>query len=113
MIAASVVFLTTVLRPVGGGGESESANPAMPIVLSVTQSNATTDLNGLASIVPSSGGFSPPVEVDIAVTAGLTARLDDPLELLPAFASTETPPTTIGRVPVHISGPVGIEHVIR
>ena len=109
VIAASVTFLTTVLRPVGGGGGSEPANPAMPIILSVTQSNATTDINGLASIVPSSGGFSPPVEVDIAVTAGLSARLDDPLELLPAFAGTGIPPTAVGRFPVHISRPVGIE----
>jgi hypothetical protein len=54
----------------------------MPVILSVSQSSATTDVNGLASIVPSSGGFSAPVEVDVSVTAGTNAILDYPLEVL-------------------------------
>jgi IPT/TIG domain-containing protein len=89
VIAAGVLFQTTVLRPggdppAGGSGETNPGNPVMPVILSVTQNNATTDLNGLASIVPSGGGFSPPVEVNVAITAGTSAQLDDPLELLPA-----------------------------
>jgi hypothetical protein len=68
----------------------------------VSQSTATSDLNGLASVTASGGGFSPPLEVDVAITAGTGARLDDPLELLPDFAngSTGTPPRT-ERPPVH------------
>jgi hypothetical protein len=107
VIAAPVSFLTTVLRPGGtssGGGE---ASPAMPVILSVSQSGVTTDLSGLASIVPSSAGFSPPLEVDIAVTAGVSARIDDPEELLPATPGVPrgTPPP-VGRAPVHISDPL-------
>ena len=83
VIAAPASFLTTVLRPIesaSGGG----SNPPMPVILEITANNLTTDINGLASIVPSSGGFDAPVEVDVGVTAGTTAVLDDPLEVLQA-----------------------------
>jgi len=80
VIAASVAFQTTVLRE---GGTSSGGNPAMPVILQVSQSNATTDLNGLASIVPSAGSFSPPLEVDVGATAGTSAWLDYPLEEVP------------------------------
>ena len=48
-----------------GSGDTNPGNPAMPVILKVTQSNASSDSNGLASVVPSSGGFSAPVEVDV------------------------------------------------
>jgi hypothetical protein len=109
VIAAPVLFQTTVLRPGGtatgaGGGETDPGNPAMPVILQVSQVSATTDVNGLASITPSGGSFSPPVEVDIAVTAGTSAVLDDPLQVLPAPASgsskSETSPPPFDRRPV-------------
>jgi len=89
VIAAGVVFQTTVLRPAGtsfSGGATNPINPVMPVILEVSQSSAISDLNGLASLVPSSGGFSAPVEVDVTVTAGTSAWLDYPLEVLPALA---------------------------
>ena len=72
VLGAAVTFLTTVLRhggtaPGDGGGETKSGNPAMPVILKVTQSSAASDVNGLANIVPSSSGFSGPLEVDVAV----------------------------------------------
>ena len=90
VLAAPVLFQTTVMRPGGspsapGNGETNPTNPAMPVILSVSQTNATTDINGLASVTPSSGGFSPPVEVNVAVTAGTAAQLNDVLEVLPAL----------------------------
>jgi hypothetical protein len=89
VIAAPVLFQTTVIRPggappAGGNGETNPINPAMPVILSVSQTTVTSDINGLASIVPSGGGFSAPVEVDVRVTAGTRAALDYPLQLLPA-----------------------------
>jgi len=92
VLAAPVLFQTTVLRPGGsppapGNGETNPTNPAMPVILTVTQSSAATDINGLASLVPSSGGFSPPVEVNVAVSAGTAAQLNDVLEVFPALAS--------------------------
>ena len=85
--AAPVAFQTTVLRPGGsssggGDGETNPANPAMPVILSVTQNSAITDANGLVSFVPSSGGFSPPVDVDVSVTAGSNSVLQETLQVL-------------------------------
>jgi hypothetical protein len=88
VVAAPVSFLTTVLRPGGmvpdvGSGDTNPGNPAMPVILKVTQVNATTDSNGLATLVPAGGGFSPPVEVDVLATAGTSAVLDHPLLIFP------------------------------
>jgi hypothetical protein len=108
VIAAPVSFLTTVLRP--GGTSPGSGNSAMPTILSVSQNSATTDLNGVASMTPSSAGFSPPLEVDVAVTAGVSASLDDPEELLPAItaATGGTPQPPVSRWPLH--APAGIQN---
>jgi hypothetical protein len=75
VIAAPVVFQTTVLRPGGNG--------SMPVILQVTQNSVASNSNGLASIVPSAGTFSPPLEVGVQVSAGASASITDPLEVLP------------------------------
>jgi hypothetical protein len=72
----------------------------MPVILKVTQNNATSDSNGVASVVPTGGGFSPPVEVDVQVTAGTSAVLDDPLLIYPPplagkSSSGARPPVTL------------------
>ena len=90
VLAAPVTFLTTVLRgggtsPTGGSGETNPTNSTMPVILSVNQSAVASDINGVASTAPSSGGFSPPLEVDVGITAGTTAAINDALELLPAI----------------------------
>lgn len=87
VLAAPVLFQTTVLRPLAtppAGG-----NPVTPIILSVSQSTVVSDINGLASLIPSSGGFSAPLEVDVTVAAGTGATLNDPLEILPGLPATE------------------------
>jgi len=92
VLAAPISFLTMVLRSQGSAGrggpaENTAGNPGMPVILSSVQSFATTDVNGLANIVPSDGGFDPPVEVDVGVTAGSGAMLDFPLEVLPSMGT--------------------------
>ena len=92
VIAAGVTFLTTVLRPggtspSGGSGETNPTNPGMPVILQVSQNNATSDLNGLASVTPATGSFNLPVEVDVSASAGASAFLDFPLQLLAAFST--------------------------
>jgi hypothetical protein len=87
VLAATVTFLSTVLRPggsssAGGSGETNSGNSGMPVILSVTQSSVTSDVNGLASIVPSSGSFSAPLEVDVMATAGTNATLNDVFQVV-------------------------------
>jgi len=81
VIAAPVMFQTTILRPggstLGGGGGS------MPVILQVSQSSVNSGMTGLASITPSAGAFSPPLEVDVQIMAGTEALIDDVLEVLP------------------------------
>ncbi len=116
VIGATVVFQTTVLRPggtssAGGDGETNPTNPAMPVILKVSQSIVGSDMNGLASLVPSAAGFGLPVEVDVTVTAGISGWLDYPLEALLPFTSKNAsegtdPPQS---APVRIARPVEFE----
>lgn len=105
VLGANVTFLTTVLR-------SEGVS-AMPVILKVSQSSAVTDINGLANIVPSAGGFAAPLEVDLGVTAGANGWIDYPLQVFPAVASGDndggTGPPRDG-IPVRISRPVEIQN---
>jgi hypothetical protein len=94
VLAAPVTFTTTVMRPGGmagggGGGESNSGNPAMPVILSVSQNIVASDINGLVSIVPSSGSFSAPLVVDVGITGGTNASLDDLLQVVAAPAASD------------------------
>lgn len=97
----------------GGSGESDSGNPATPIILKVSQSSAVTDINGLATVVPSAGGFAAPLEVDVGVTGGANGWLDYPLQVFPVATSGDSdggtnPPR--GGIPVRISRPVEIQN---
>ncbi len=88
VLGASVTFQTMVLRPIGdapagGAGESHTGSPAMPIILSASQSSIASDANGLVSIVPSTGPFTGSLEVDVSATAGTTAALQYVLQALP------------------------------
>ena len=106
VLAAPVSFLMTVLRPegftTGGiGGDTNSGNSGMPVILKVSQDNTNSDINGLADVVPSSGGFSAPVEVDVAVTAGLSAALDYPLQVLSNLPTGGVPSRQTGQPVKH------------
>ena len=116
--AASVLFLTTVMRGTPSGGGNGTANPgngAMPTILQVTSSTGLTDSNGLANIVPSAGGFSAPLEVDVGVAAGISATLDYPLQLLPPLSTGPSGQTPLGIAPQRVRAPIRIvgERVIE
>ena len=102
IVGASVTFQTTVMRPTGdspgGSGESGSGNPELPLILSVSQSSVLTDVNGLASLVPATGPFTGPLEVDVAVATGLNAALECVLEAWPA--------AQVGSAPIEKDRPV-------
>ena len=88
VLAASVLFQSTVLRPVGKDpipqpSTSSATQTAMPIILGSTQVSVQSDGNGLASFVPSSGAFTGPLEIEIQVSAGTTAALQDVMETFP------------------------------
>jgi hypothetical protein len=89
VLAAAVNFQTTVLQPISG--ESNPSNPSMPVILSVSQISVASDVNGMASITPSSTGFAGPVEVDVSVTAGTAAILNAPLQLLAPMPAGSSP----------------------
>jgi hypothetical protein len=80
VLAASVAFENIVERPPANA----TGNPAMPNILSVSQSNAQTGVNGLASVQPSAGSFNGVLEVDVQATAGTGAMLNYVLEALAA-----------------------------
>jgi hypothetical protein len=110
VLAAPVIFETAILRPGGdpsSGGDSEtnSGNPAMPVILQSTQSATTTDVNGLASLVPSTGGFNPPLQVDVRAT-GANSTLDFAMGLFPPMTtgvnSSQEMPTWNSAVPVRL-----------
>lgn len=82
----------TVLREAETLG-NDGRNP-MPVILKVSQTATATDFNGFANIVPSASGFSAPVEVDVYVTAGVSAALDYPLQLLQAASEQDSLPRT-------------------
>jgi hypothetical protein len=99
VLGASVLFQSTIMRPVGNGLTLTSGDPSvtttgMPIILSVSQSTVQSDVNGLASLVPSVGSFTGPLAIQIQVSAGTTAVLQDELESVPASSGNTSPPTS-------------------
>jgi adhesin/invasin len=86
VLGAVVAFQTTVMRPAGSApaGSSGGGAPALPVILSVSQTSVQSDANGLARLTPSTGGFSGPLEVQVSATAGTSAALQNVLQAFPA-----------------------------
>lgn len=82
VMGASVTFQTVVLRSAGPG---EASNPVNPVVLSATQSAVSSDINGLASILPSTGSFGGQLDVDVIASMGAW-NLDYSLMTVPPAA---------------------------
>lgn len=84
---ASVNFQTTIMRPdqdapTESNGESSSGNHAMPVILGLSQLQVISNVNGIASIVPSAGSHSGAVELEIVASAGTSAAQQLELESL-------------------------------
>jgi uncharacterized membrane protein YciS (DUF1049 family) len=95
VLGASVLFQSAVLRPVGNDLTLLTDDPTvtqtgMPVILSASQNSVLSDANGLASFVPSAGLFSGPLEIEIQVSAGTTAALQDVMETFPSSTSGNT-----------------------
>jgi len=54
------------------------------VILSESQSTAQSDVNGVATLVPSAGSFGAPLEIQIQVSAGTAAALQDEMEIIQA-----------------------------
>ena len=102
VLGASVAFQSTVLRPAGNdfmlvSGDSGGASAGMSVILGPSQSSILTDSNGFASVLPSVGSFTGPLEVEIQVSAAVTASLRDELEIYPVMGGGNTFSSTSSR----------------
>lgn len=96
VLGASVLFQFTLLRPVGNEltqiPSGPSAEPGgMPVILAVSQSTLQSNVSGLASFAPSVGSFTGPLQIEIQVSAGTAATLQDAMG---AFAEDSSGSTT-------------------
>ena len=88
ILGASVLFQSTVLRPAGSDltlppGDPTAVQTGMPVILSAGQSSVTSDANGLANFVPSVGSFTGVLEVEIQISTGTCAAIEDVMESFP------------------------------
>ncbi len=108
VLGASVLFQSTVMRPAGTDptlppGDPTVTQTGMPVILSASQSTVQSDVNGLASLTPSVGSSTGPLEIQIQVSAGATAALSYEMEIIQASDSGNASPTFSkwrGSVPV-------------
>jgi hypothetical protein len=97
ILGASVLFQSIVLRPTGNNpilvnGDPTGGQNQMPVLLSTSQATVQTNANGLASLVPSVGSFTGALEIQLQVSAGTSAVLQDVMEGLPqADGNTSSP----------------------
>lgn len=126
VLGAGVLFQSTVLRPsssnlaVASGSTSSSQN-GMPEILSSTQTTVQSNSSGLASMTPSVGSFTGTLEVEIQISTGTSALLQDVMESLPEtyFGISDPPEGTpvrtepVGTAPRPIELPHGIEPIVR
>jgi hypothetical protein len=97
VLGANVLFQSTVMRPVGNGSAPGPGNPTvtetgMPVILSASQSTVQSDVSGMASLVPSAGSFTAPLEIQIQISAGTTAALSDEMQIIQASDSGNATP---------------------
>jgi hypothetical protein len=88
VLGASVLFQSTVMRPAGNNltlvtGDPTVTQTGMPVILGATQTSTTSDTNGLANFLPSIGSFTGVLAIEIQVSAGTSATLEDVLESFP------------------------------
>jgi hypothetical protein len=108
VLGANLLFQSMVLRPSADNlglvtGTNSATQSAMPVILSSTATSVQSNSNGLASIIPSVGSFTGTLEVEIQISAGTTATLQDAMESFPEtyFGSPDLPanPPLVGTVP--------------
>jgi hypothetical protein len=85
VLGETVLFQATVLRPVENDlTQITSELSATPIILSESQFSVQSDVNGLATFVPSLGSFTGPLAIEIQVSAGAAATLQGQMGIFPA-----------------------------
>jgi hypothetical protein len=104
VLGETVLFQSTVMRPVENDlTQTTSDLSATPIILSESQIYVQSDVNGLATFVPSLGSFTGPLAIAIQVSAGAAATLQGRMEIFPADSGGNAPAPA--RSPWHGSAP--------
>ena len=109
ILGASVTFQSIVLRPAGNNpilinGDPGSGQNQMPVLLSTSQTIVQSAANGLASFAPSVGSFTGTLEIQIQVSAGTSALLQDVMESLPQDDGNASLPPV--KAPRRVSVPI-------
>ncbi len=66
----SLLGRTNNNAPIVSGGDTNITTNPLPIILGTSQASVTSDVNGLASMQPSTGGFQGALAILGTVTAG-------------------------------------------
>jgi len=99
VLGASVVFQSTVLRPLGDvltPSNPSATQTGMAVILAASQNSMKSDVNGLVSFLPSSGPFSAPLEIEVQVLAGPTAVLQSTMQSFSSAGGGGTAPPDKG-----------------
>jgi hypothetical protein len=95
-----IVFTTTLLLPQGPGGGGGGSEPIghnpQRVIVGAFQGAVTSDADGFAAIIPSNGGGSRPLEVDVSADPGNGATLQFQLEIFPPLAGSSGSQQTSG-----------------
>src|SRR5262249_24171140 len=88
--------------PVEAGDDDASSQHGMTVILSTSQNSVLTDINGLASCQPSTGGLTRPLEIEVAATAPNGGSLQYELPVLQAALPPAGQSTGIPRLPARV-----------
>ncbi len=104
----SLVFLPDEDAPVetGSDGDAGSSQHAMKVLLASSLNTPVTEVNGLASLLPSTAGLGRPLEIEVTATAGSSARLAFELPMLAGRAPD--PGASTGRARLRTRSPARI-----
>lgn len=90
VMGASVSFQSTLTRPSGSSlvfTDPSNNQNGMTVILGTSQASVQSDITGLAASIPSTGGFTGPLQIQMQISAGSTAVLQDMLASFPAEAT--------------------------
>lgn len=88
VLGAGVLFQSTVVRAGGSGltsvpGDPTNSQNGAAIILGASQSTVQSGVNGLASIVPSAGALTGALDIEVQISAGTAAVLQEVVESFP------------------------------
>ncbi len=100
VLGAGVLFQTLVVRP--GEDGPAGGQGGMPVILSSSQNTVLSDINGLASVLPSTGSFGGELQVDVTASAGTSASLSYVLETVPVAGGSGSQPVFGSHAPTAV-----------